>query len=321
MSPHEKIRFFSLLFVDGDNTKHANLRAGHEDPIDIYIECASTLAQSLKASGSSLAVLTNDEALIRERMARLALPPDFEVTQLAFNRKVPRGIPFYSAHFKLDLFRYFGACTEAEPICLLDGDTVLLTQPNIDRTLEDGLIIYDIVGQLAGDCTPAELLKDIEAVGGTTLDCVRWYGGEFILGRPIAFSRLADKVDQIWPKYLDAINSVRHVGDEMVVTAALTRLQAEGMKLLDAGQAKLISRWWTARTNSRQVPFSVAAKSNILHLPSDKLFLRQMARRPFISSTFLTEYRRYARSRLLGRRLANPLLNAVSRKTKFVGSL
>ncbi|MCK1518869.1 MULTISPECIES: hypothetical protein [unclassified Bradyrhizobium] len=322
MSACRTIRYFSLLFVERIVGKHANLTTRHRDPIDIYIECASTLALSLRASQSTLAVLTNDKAFVTQRIKFLGLPDVFEVHEFSFSRSVPQGIPFYSAHFKLDLFRFFGANKNPDPICLLDGDTVLLRPLQIERPSDEQLFVYNIVSQLSQDRSSEKLASDIRLVGGKTTNPVSWYGGEFILGCPSAFNRLADKVDEIWPNYLKHIPDVHHVGDEMVVTAALGLLQAEGMKLIDIAETKLIGRWWTARTNSVQVRFTVAAASNIIHLPSDKVFLSQQCRKtPFSTQEFLLEYQQYARQKLLRRRLTNPFLNAIRGTKKFVGRI
>ncbi|MCK1434939.1 hypothetical protein [Bradyrhizobium sp. 15] len=314
-----RIEYYALFYVDSEAQSHVNLSKVH-DPIDAYLQCAATLALSLHAAKATLTVLTNSPDRLQQRLSSFGLAGVFKVVGLPFRRTVPTGIPFYSAHFKLDLFRYF-AENLSPLVCLLDIDTVMLKPINLPAEACNSLIAYDITEQHGASYQAGTLSRDIGFLSTKPTKTSKWYGGEFLLGRPGHYALLADKIDRLWPRYCEHLTRLHHVGDEMIVSAALFELHSDGLAIMDAGRLKLVHRWWSARTECVQSSFSEAAEASIIHLPSDKVFLASQAKHSFDRTKFLQTYRRYVRGKLLVRRLANPVLNVATGARKFVGKI
>lgn len=149
------------------------------------------------------------------------------------------------------------------------------------------------------------MISDLERVAGRKLRNPRWFGGEFLSGTTAAFRRLNPYIQACWPHYLEHIGRLCHTGDEIVLSAALNLANEDGLQLLDfGGPRRGIIRWWTARTPFPQCSFDVAREHAVLHLPSDKEFLAAYAR-PFSPAQFLRDYERYARRKLVLRRIVN----------------
>src|SRR5262245_61277001 len=119
----EGTRIYGLLYIDAQGNKNVNLR-GAVDP-NIYILCASLCLKTFRALGTVFRIITNNEEFVRRRLERLGLD-DIVVFGHDFPSIVPKNIPFYTAHFKLDIFNAFGRGVFGERIGLIDLDTVLL---------------------------------------------------------------------------------------------------------------------------------------------------------------------------------------------------
>jgi hypothetical protein len=312
-------RFYSLFYVDGDHSQHANLAAGVRRSADIYLECGIGLAKSCAYHGVDFAIVTNNKKFVSERVA--ALGGEIETIAHVFDREVPADASFYAAHFKLDLLRAFGAGAYGSRVALIDIDTILMRPMAMPPAPAHSLFVYDIAEQVRPIIGDAVILRDLNLIGGPTADRAYWYGGEFICGGAEAFASLSCAIDAFWPAYRAHYREFHHVGDEMIVTAALGCLHDRGTQLVDASAAGLVARWWTARTGFAQKPFASVAGACLLHLPADKLFLAEQSRKPFDPNRFLLDYRRYAQRKLWLRRIVNPALSLIRRDRKYVGRL
>src|SRR6476660_9840576 len=100
------LRAFGLLHLAEAEITAVNFRtADFSDQISTYLLSATTLSNSLRRRGISFTLLTNNIDLITNN-------PSFSesslvVREIPFTTSVPVGTRFYSAHFKLDVFRYF----------------------------------------------------------------------------------------------------------------------------------------------------------------------------------------------------------------------
>jgi hypothetical protein len=92
------------------------------------------------------------------------------------------------------------------------------------------------------------------------------------------------------------------MGDEVLLSAAIP---SADLSVMDAGQLGFIARWWTARTNFKQVALDIVLKQSILHLPSDKRFLAKFADTGFHPNEFIAQFKRAARGKLFRRRVFN----------------
>ncbi|WP_442761789.1 hypothetical protein [Malikia spinosa] len=322
-----KFKIYSLLYIDlKKNQKNTNLNSKIENQLDIYISCGCLLAASCKFFNIPYAIITNEPDFVKNRS--ISLGGEVEVLNGNFNRDVPNDASFHSAHYKLDILKDFGNGLYGSNVGLIDLDVVLTKPIDLVNFFDNDktLCIYDISNEERSSYGDTIISKSLSSIGVNT-KIPRWYGGEFIFGSAKSFSKLTSEIDLVWPLYEQKYRSLHHMGDEMVVTAALTKLKDNGMKLINAGNAikpesyPLISRWWSSRTLCRQTSFKHATQAAFLHLPADKPFLAKMARENFDPDKFITAYHNYAKSRLLYRKIFNSLLNLRDGRKHFVGRL
>ena len=149
--PHPgSMQFFGLLHVEDGRRQSANLRHGDDAAAAIYLGNAVRLSNALAAVGCEFTLLTNDAARlgaidVREFGSGIAM------REIPFSAAVPPTAGFYSAHFKVDVFRWFAKfAPEGYPI-LVDVDAVALRVP--PQTLRNcaaaGLpLVYDSSDQV-----------------------------------------------------------------------------------------------------------------------------------------------------------------------------
>lgn len=236
---------------------------------------------------------------------------DLAVVGFEFSLQVPQGIPFYSAHFKLDLFRAFGSGEFGRDVGLVDLDTVLL------RGLPKcgALGVYDISDQVLPIYEQSRIAADVRKISGKSIPEARWYGGEFVVGSAGMFRTISSYIEAFWGNYIQNVGTLAHIGDEMIMSAALNCARLDGVSLVDYGRDGSVARWWTSRTRHRQPPFDAVKGSALLHLPADKIFLARQAQNPFDSEIFLKKFRPYVRRKCLSRRILH-LSEALLRKPK-----
>jgi len=320
----KKLKLYSLFHVNpAIAQRHSNLSSAAGNPIDIYLNCGRLLAASCRHFDIEYAIVTNQADYLSERLTFLG--GGIKIIAFDLNRTVPRGISFYSAHFKLDLPRGFGEGVFGERVGLVDLDAVLVKPLplNYASVGDNELLVYDISEIERASYGDDVIAKSLTAIGGHVASAPYWFGGEFILGSANSFQMLSLEIDRLWPMYLKRHSELHHQGDEMVVSAALKHLEKSGVSLIDVGQSSrlgtepMIARWWSSRTLGRQIPLSTAARASILHLPADKPFLARMADSEFDPAKFLRSYRRHVQLKLIPRKLINPILNFSSQKRYY----
>jgi hypothetical protein len=289
---HSDLNVYGLLYVDPGDSRHVNINS-RQNSIDVYLRCAANCGRSFRRQGTAFKVITNNKKLLTEHLARLDIS-DLEIAEHQFTLAVPPRIPFFSAHFKLELYDAFASGEYGEYVALIDIDTLLLRQL---PTSED-LAVYDISDQVFPRYGQDVVIRDLEIVAGHRLTNGRWYGGEFLMGHSGQFGRLASFINFCWPRYLENIATVHHLGDEMVLSAALN-LYSEKDRLIDYGVAGNVARWWSSRTYNKQVPFSGVKNTALLHLPADKLFLARYNSSQPATQSLLKAYGKYASRKLL----------------------
>ena len=287
-----EINFYGLLYVDEANNQNPNLRRA-ANPIDVYISCAALCARSFRTAGIDFRLITNDAAHVTERLAALGLD-DVPVVAYTFTWPVPKNISFYSAHFKLDIIKGFGRRIFGDQIGLVDLDAVLLKR----LPLSNNLAVYDISDEAFATYERGQVLADMQRISGRHLPEARWYGGEFIMGSAAGFYEISRYVESCWPNYVRYIPTLRHVGDEMIMSVALNMARADGVQMVDYGKTGVVARWWTARTQHKQATFQSCKDVALLHLPADKVFLGRQARYRFQRESFLSRFRRHAQRKI-----------------------
>jgi hypothetical protein len=304
---HPSPNTYGLLYIDPNNNRHVNIRS-RRDPIDIYLLCAANCNRSFRQFGMSFKLITNDRTLLVEHLHRFNIF-DLEVVQHEFVLPVPTGIPFFSAHFKLELYNLFAGGNYGEFVALVDIDTLLLRR----LTTSEDLSVYDISDEVFPRYGKDVVIRDLQLLTGRRFLNGRWYGGEFVLGSSQQFAELAQFINFCWPRYLENINTVHHVGDEMVLSAALN-LYSEKHHVADYGDSGNVARWWSSRTFNNQLPFCDVQNAALLHLPADKAFMAGVNLDKLTKQALLDKYQKYVRRKIRLRSIIFGLVNSSSKK-------
>ena len=264
------------------------------DQVNVYLNCAITLSNSLRSKDVEFVLLTNSKfELERVKPVGTAL----RIEEIPFATIVPDGTPFYSAHSKLDAFRYLSGLTESY-VALCDVDMVCLNDfPNcLSHIIRAGIpLCYDISDQVIPAWGRDVVVRNLQLVHNCESEG-RWYGGEFVAGPPAFFSTLARECNRIYGNYIKNIDHISYVakGDEPTTSAALEMIRKGGTYVADAGPLGIIGRFWNWETRHPQRPLEYFQQGSLLHLPSDKRFLAGLSQEPTLTSCkFLSEYQAY----------------------------
>lgn len=311
------ISVYGLLhLIDGEYSTVNVKTRGFRDQVAVYLNNARTLARSLHIQGIPFVLLTNRTNLIRA--AANGDEIGFTVQEIHFTTQVPSGTMFYSAHFKIDAFRYLASVNEPY-VALCDLDMVCVNQ--IPVSLQNVIqartpLCYDISDQVIPRYGAATLIRDIGRVRGEP-SIGQWYGGEFIAGPPEFFAALAHQIERVYPAYLEHISSFHHTGDELPVTAALETMRSSGTYVADAGTLGLVGRYWSSGTLHPQRAFKHYESCFLLHLPADKNFLSAFSKRPDASPKVFVSAYRLRLWRRMPRRILSQLRNWVQRQMVY----
>jgi hypothetical protein len=309
-TPFCEIRLFTVLYIDESQIQHSSVGRGALASKDVYIGCASNLLASCMRHGVRVEILTNQPDYVNAQLRRLGA--EERAVGTSFRRDVPKGIPFHAAHFKLDAIRQLGSGAFGPCVGLIDNDVVMLDLPPADLSAwtKDRLFVYDISDTVLEEYGDDLVLSDLRRVAAADLHSTRWYGGEFIAGSSAAFRILSERIELLWPVYKSLTGALHHVGDEMIVSAALNGLVDDGkIQCTDVGGERFrwISRWFSTRSRFRQMPLSYHLASSMLHLPADKRFIAASVSRPFEPGPFVWKYKKHVKRKLFLRKLVNSL--------------
>lgn len=294
-------RFHGLLVAPLRDERAVNLAHGH-DPLDVYLRCAALCWRSFRYGGYEWELVTDDRDRLLRRCAALGIA-GLPIREEVFAWEVPGDLRFRSAHYKLELLTKFGSGDYGDYPALVDLDAVCLGSLPPGICSEDALVGYDLTPVAAAGATAAEVAASLAVLSGR--DCsAEWWGGEFIMGPAGRFAELAEHIAIFWPRYLEASSAMVHVGDEMVLTAALQAFRGDGGTVKDGARLRAIARYWSARTTQAFPPFREVEACAILHLPADKPFLADYPADAFNPEGFVRSYRRYLRGRIVPRRVA-----------------
>lgn len=306
--------YYTFFLVPDALEPGINLQKSAKARIGVYLRCIANQAKMMTRNGDHMRLLTNKRDVLLESDPCAA---DLDIVEVTFEMSVPRGISFYSSHFKIEIIKHVGTGAFGDFPVLIDPDMLAL-KPLPEGLLQgDGAFVYDITPWKVADAGHDRLLKDLNTLVDPPLDKVTWYGGEFIAASTDTFAALSREIEKIWPTYVNNIDNYSHVGNETIVTAALLNLRNQGVPMTDVGPKRLVQRWWTARTMFPQPRLRDVDDACFLHLPADKEFLSALDGPP--APEALDALRRYARPALLKRRLANPFLNIQRGERKYVG--
>jgi hypothetical protein len=260
--------FFGLLHVQPEETTAMNLGGDFATQLSIYQANAMTLARSLALAGAPFTLLTN----ARSRLAEL--PSWLDVVEIPFPSAIPSGTSFYSAHYKIDVLRYFASLSSGYSI-LVDLDVVCINPlpPSLLHLVGLGLPIgYDVTDQVMPAHGRDRIIRDLSLILDAPSEG-RWFGGEIIGGTPAFFQALTEKIEHVLPAYINNLSELHHTSDEAIVTPALESLRSQGISVSDVGTLGIISRFWSCPVLHPQKPYAWSRSCCLLHLPADKALL------------------------------------------------
>ena len=260
----KKLKFYTLLYLEKEERRILNRKEySQQSRIDLFVRNACLLDKTLRLNGISLGggVLTNDTSLVNESLQRAdyKLP----VKEIPFSLDVPKGIPFYSAHFKIDAFKFFATLPQNEYSILLDNDVIgMQSLPNEHSESITSMCpwVYHPPGNAH---FPAAKRID------PSLERLDWAGGEFIGGNAEFFKKLHAEIMLVWEAYLRELpKGLSHIGDEMLTSIALQRLRDRELNVAEAGKKKIVYRYW----GNEELQAPAQTDAMLVHLPYDKVF-------------------------------------------------
>lgn len=274
------MKIFGLLHIAKNELSSTNLSTKNfEEQLSVYINNAIVLSKSLSLQSIEFGLLTNNKQLVEELASKTDDEFSLEIIEIPFITKVPSGVRFYSAHYKIDAFRYVASLKDSYyAICDLDMvciDGLPICLQNIIK--ERIPLCYDISDQVIPAYGHDLIIRDLSIIGGLASEG-RWSGGEFISGPPEFFIKLVSEIDAVYDKYVTAIPSLHHIGDESITSSALERMKRQGVYIADAGNLFIVGRYWNTSVLHPQKPFAYYKNCFLLHLPSDKKLISSMAR-------------------------------------------
>ncbi len=102
-----QMQIYGLLHLDENQQTAMNLSTkDFREQVSVYVNNAIVLSTTLSSNGIPFSLLTNNRSLIENCASILGSSSSLSVIEISFTTKVPSGVRFYSAHYKLDAFRY-----------------------------------------------------------------------------------------------------------------------------------------------------------------------------------------------------------------------
>ncbi|MFZ9101384.1 MAG: hypothetical protein ACO20C_01595 [Pontimonas sp.] len=284
--------FYGFLHLQPREYSAVNVSVGSfRQKIRTYLKNADLLSRSLAAHGHQFHLLTNKAELIERFSPEIAR--SLSISEIEFTTNVPSGVRFFSSHYKLDALKYLGNST-AHYVALIDLDMVCFNEaPLALRQAEESgqALYYDITEQVVPSAGEEPLRRQLEEILGRPVT-LAWSGGEFLAGPPKFFEALTEAVESIFERYLDVSVGRYRVGNEPYQNAAIEILREKGWDIRDAGEMRIVGRYWNMPVKHRQPPFSAFYDVFLLHLPVDKHVLSLIhALNPSQASSFLSLYR------------------------------
>ena len=291
------IQFFGLLHLADEEYSAVNLKVRNfTEQIGVYVSNASLLSKSLEAQGLDFTLLTNNKSKLIELAGDLC--KNLRIEQIECKITVPSGIKFYSAHYKIEVFRHIGTL-DIDYAIFCDLDMICLAPlPIVFETIvSQGIpLIYDITDQMSPVFGQEMMIDMFQALHSMPSEG-RWIGGEFMGGSPDFFEKLTFEIERILPIYFEKISQsaiATEGNDEVYSTTAIEVMQRNGIYISDAGLLNIVGRFWSSGTQHSQKPLRYFEKSFLLHLPANKYFLSNFDsnHQNFDSELFIKEYKR-----------------------------
>ena len=224
----------------------------------------------------------------------------FDVEEIPFCLDVPRGMGFYSAHHKIDAYRYLATLDDTYSF-LLDNDVVCLGKmPDyVPELIARDAAIYYSYPICRVENHDVKVMQHIAGEGKIVTGL--WVGGEFLAGSASFFADLWATVMSFADRYFEMRDSVFHQGDEMLASIAIEELMLGGRHLLvDGGPIGIVYRYLSVYEHKPIDYYS----SWFAHLICDKAFLADIDVKSINSNDdFLKVYKKYCKREVALRKM------------------
>lgn len=307
------VEFFGLLHLNENESSSVNLKEKNfNKKIEIYLKNAMALSNSIANIGEQLTLITNKSEKIESMLKNIKGNHSLNLKQLDFEMNVPKGLRFYSAHYKIEVFKYLSNLNNEYSIfCDLDMIAIQDKLPKpLLNCINSGIpLCYDITDNDYSYYGHEKIINTIDLVLGSSGSSGHWYGGEFLAGPPTFFKEISKVTDKLTENYINNIDNLHHLGDEAITTAAIELLKKNGVYIEDAGKNGIVGRYWNSRTRYSQPNFSYYQNCFLLHLPADKDFLAALiTANNNLNQSNLFSYKKYINSPLNLYRMAKRVL-------------
>ena len=295
------MKLYTLLHISEDEkSTHNSFVKDFREQILVYLGCAKNLSGSLERCGIELTILTNNLGYIN-KISDYAQHMD--IRELNFDFKVPSGINFYSAHFKIEVYKYLSNLKD-EYVGIVDADILCINQiplSLVNVILNKIPLYYDLTSQVTPAFGQEVVIHDKEFLGKYK-SCGLWAGGELMLGPPSFFDKVYQEISSIKERYFMNFSQLHHQGDEMLLSVAIEKLLMSGEHILDAGSLNIIYRFWNAETMHSQIPVEDIKTKFFIHLPSDKHFISALKKEQIYKGEIYSRYAKHLQlTRIKGR--------------------
>jgi hypothetical protein len=270
------MKLFTLLHISQQETSTHNNRAKNfAEQIKVYVNCIRLLYNTLLQEGIEIELLTND----REYIVSLIGEPFINITELSFTMNVPSGLKFYSAHYKIEVYKFLS--TYPDPyVGIIDNDIICVNaMPEcLKNCISDQLpLYYDVSNQVFPAYGQEKILAEKVLISPTNRLGL-WAGGEFIMGPPHFFAELYDEISLIKESYFKNAHLLHHQSDEFLSSIAIENYMLKNDSLImDAGILNIVGRYWSFPIKHQQRNIDEFLKCFLLHLPNDKKFLSSIS--------------------------------------------
>lgn len=270
----KKIEFSTLVYIANDQLGSPNSKGNDKYS---YIKQAFALNMSLiRLNFSPLTIFTNLPDEVKKELSIIG-ENNILVKNINITIDVPDGIRFYAAHFKLDMLKNIYNEIDNETISIvLDSDVIALKEIDdyiVDRISNAGIAVFDISDQVFPAYSYSVVVNDLEKITNCRLTNPRWYGGEFIAVTKIGLSKLLPLVDDCFTRYLNHIDDLHHLGDEMFISSAINLLTINHNEVIEVGAVQLITRHWSGNLYRDFIWFK---EGNFIHCPGNKKLLTNL---------------------------------------------
>ena len=282
-------KFFTLLFIDFENRylSKNGISGGFDEQIQIFINCCENLGKSLiYFANIELTVLTNNKKYIEK------LSPKLNCIEIEFDFKVPKDIDYFSAHHKIDVFRYFSSLNDDDYFFLIDCDMLSINKMplNLINCINNNLPVYfDVTEQEYPAFSREIIIKDKEILMTNEKSTGLWAGGEFIGGGAHFFKLLSDEIMIVQEKYFNSYKQLHHRSDETLTSVAIEKIMRTTC-VVNAGNFGGVGRYHSNKTLHVQKLWGSHEDNFLLHLPSDKTYIASL---DFIDDRIINKYKYY----------------------------